>query len=201
LGVFPLYLADKYWPCYQSPAGVQYDAGSAERLQRCFLSFMLCTCNYMRLMWLDATWVDRESVPHLGYERWPLAGPAPFCEVWRRVVSSGSQLDFLMHSVIGVPYGVAYSSSSRFPFKFYGCLPIVGSLGAFLTYAGYCCPCRLGRFRGGVGHSEYPGADSYFSTCLEEWFEELMGGWLNSVALGDAVARQWQKQSMCINRS
>jgi hypothetical protein len=56
-----------------------------------------------------------------------------------------------------------------------------------LTYAGYCCPCRLGRFRGGVGHSEYPGADSYFSTCLKEWFEELMVGRLNSVALGDAV--------------
>ncbi len=49
-GVFPLYLADKYWPCYQSPAGVQYDAGLAERLQRRFLSFMLCTRNYVRLM-------------------------------------------------------------------------------------------------------------------------------------------------------
>ncbi len=59
LGVFPLYLADKYWPCYQSPAGVQYDAGLVERLQRCFLSFMLCTRNYLRLMWLDATWVGR----------------------------------------------------------------------------------------------------------------------------------------------
>jgi hypothetical protein len=40
-GVFPLHLADKYWPCYQSPAGVQYDVGLAERLQHCFLSFML----------------------------------------------------------------------------------------------------------------------------------------------------------------
>jgi hypothetical protein len=55
-GVFPLYLADKYWPCYQSPAGVQYDAGLAERLQHRFLSFMLCAHNYVRLMWLDATW-------------------------------------------------------------------------------------------------------------------------------------------------
>ncbi len=36
--VFSLYLADKYWPCYQCLAGVQYDAGLAERLQRCFLS-------------------------------------------------------------------------------------------------------------------------------------------------------------------
>jgi hypothetical protein len=54
-GVFPLHLADKYWPCYQPPAGVQYDAGLAERLQCCFLSFMLCACNYMPLMWLDAT--------------------------------------------------------------------------------------------------------------------------------------------------
>ncbi len=112
LGVFPLYLADKYWPCYQSPAGVQYDVGLAKRLQRRFLSFMLCARNYMRLMWLDATWVGRESVPCLGYERWPLAGPAPFHEVWRWVVSSGSQLDFLMHLVIGVPYGVAHSPSS-----------------------------------------------------------------------------------------
>jgi hypothetical protein len=108
-------------------------------------------------------------------------------EVWRWVVSPGSQLDFLMHSVIDVPYGVAHSPSSQFPFKFYGHPPIVGSLGAFLTYAGYCCSCRSGRFRGGVGHSEYPGAVSYFSTCLEEWFEELMVGWLNSVASGDAV--------------
>ncbi len=46
-GVFPLHLADKYWPCYQSPAGVQYDVGLVERLQRCFLSFMLCAHNYM----------------------------------------------------------------------------------------------------------------------------------------------------------
>ncbi len=107
-------------------------------------------------------------MPRLGYERWPLVGPAPFREVWHRVVSPGSQLDFLMHSVIGVLYGVAHSPSSRFPFEFYGHPPIVGLLGAFLTYAGYCCPCRSGRFRGGVGHSEYPGADSYFSTCLEE---------------------------------
>jgi hypothetical protein len=52
--VFPLHLADKYWPCYQSPAGVQYDMGLAERLQHCFLSFMLCARNYMRLIWLDA---------------------------------------------------------------------------------------------------------------------------------------------------
>ena len=117
---FPLYLADKYWPCYQSPAGVQYDAGSVERLQRCFLSFMLCAHNYMRLMWLDATWVGRDSVPCLGYERWPLVGPAPFREVWHRVVSPDSQLDFMMHSVIGVPYGVVHSSSSQFPFEFYG---------------------------------------------------------------------------------
>jgi hypothetical protein len=148
---------------------------------------MLCTRNYVRLMWLAATWVGSDSVPRLGYERWPLVGPAPFCEVWRRVVSPGSQLDFLMHSVIGVLYGVLHSPSSQFPFEFYGYPPIVGLLGAFLTYAGYCCPCRSGRFRGGVGHSEYPGADSYFSTCLEEWFEELMVGQLNSVALGDAV--------------
>jgi hypothetical protein len=49
-GAFPLHLADKYWPCYQSPAGVQYDAGLAERLRHSFLSFMLCACNYMRLM-------------------------------------------------------------------------------------------------------------------------------------------------------
>jgi hypothetical protein len=117
-------------------------------------------------MWLDATRVGRESVPHLGYERWPLVGPTPFHEVWHRVVSSGSQLDLLMHSVIGVPYGVAHSPSSQFPFEFYGCPPIVGLLGAFLTYAGYCCPCRLGRFRGCVSHSGYPGADLYFSTCL-----------------------------------
>jgi hypothetical protein len=49
-GVFLLHLADKYWPCYWSPAGVQYYAGLAERLQHCFLSFMLCACNDMRLM-------------------------------------------------------------------------------------------------------------------------------------------------------
>ena len=31
-GVFPFHLADIYWPCHQSPAGVQYDVGLAERL-------------------------------------------------------------------------------------------------------------------------------------------------------------------------
>jgi hypothetical protein len=59
-GVFPLHFADKYWPCYQSPAGVQYDAGLAERLQGRFLSFMLCACNYMHFMWLDAMWVGSQ---------------------------------------------------------------------------------------------------------------------------------------------
>jgi hypothetical protein len=91
---------------------------------------MLCARNYMRLMWLDATWVGRESVPCLG---WPLAGPVPFREVWHQVVPAGSQLDFLMHSVIGVPYGVGHSPSLRFSFQFYGCSPNVGSLGSFLT--------------------------------------------------------------------
>jgi hypothetical protein len=40
-GVFPLHLAEKYWPFYCSPVGVQYDVGLAERLQRCFLLYML----------------------------------------------------------------------------------------------------------------------------------------------------------------
>jgi hypothetical protein len=146
----------------------------------------------MHLMWLDATWVGRESVPCPGCERWPLAGPVPFCEVWGWVVSAGSQLDSLMHSVIGVPYRVAHSPSSRFFFKFYGCPPIVSSLGSFLTYAGYCCPCKFGRFRGGVGHSEYPGAKLHFNNCLEEWFDELMVGQLDSVASGDAVQQLFQ---------
>ncbi len=105
-------MADRYWPCYHSPAGVQYDAGLAERLLHHFLSYMLCTCNYLHLMWMDDMWVGRESVPCLGYERWPLADSVPFCEVWRRVVSEGSQLDFLMNSVFGVPYGVAHTPSS-----------------------------------------------------------------------------------------
>jgi hypothetical protein len=29
-GVFPLSMAEKYWPSYCSPAGVQYDGGLAE---------------------------------------------------------------------------------------------------------------------------------------------------------------------------
>ncbi len=140
-GVFPLHLADKYWPCYRSPAGVQYDAGLAKRLQCRFLSFMLCACNYMRLMWLNATWVGRESVSCLGYERWPLAGPISFCEVWCWVVSEGSQLDFLMHLVIGVPCRVAHTPSSQFSFEFYSCPPIVGSLGSSLTYADIAVLC------------------------------------------------------------
>ncbi len=28
-GIFPLHLADKYWPSYHSPAGVQYNVGLA----------------------------------------------------------------------------------------------------------------------------------------------------------------------------
>ncbi len=107
-------------------------------------------------------------MPCLEYERWPLAGPVPFCEVWHWVVSEGSQLDFLMHLVIVVPYGVVHTSSSQFSFEFYGCPPIVGSLGSFLTYAGYCWPFKSARFRGGVGHSEYPGTKWHFNNCLEE---------------------------------
>jgi hypothetical protein len=45
----------------------------------------------------------------------------------------------------------------------------------------------LGRFHGGVGHSEYPGAKVYFNNCLEEWFDVLMVGQLDSVTSGDAV--------------
>jgi hypothetical protein len=47
----------------------------------------------------------------------------------------------------------------------------------------------LGRFCGGVGHFEHPGAEVYFSECLEEWFDQLMVGQLDCVALGDAVQR------------
>ncbi len=54
-GVFPLYLADKYWPSYCSPIGVQYDVGLAERMQHRFLLYMLCARIYLRLMWMDAT--------------------------------------------------------------------------------------------------------------------------------------------------
>jgi hypothetical protein len=191
-GVFPLHLADKYWPCYHSPAGVQYNAALVERLQHCFLSFMLCARNYLHLMWLDATWVGRESVPRLGYERWPLDGSIPFFEVWCWVMSEGSQLDFLMHLVIGNPYRVAHTPSSQFSFEFYGCPPIAGSLVSFLTHAGYCCHCKSGRFRGGMGCSEYPGAKLHFSDCLEEWFDELMVGQMDSVTLGDAVQQFFQ---------
>jgi hypothetical protein len=63
-----------------------------------------------------------------------------------------------MHSVSSVPYKLLHSPSLRFTFKFYGCPPIVGLSGSFLTYGRYCCPYRLGRFCGGMGHSEYPGA-------------------------------------------
>jgi hypothetical protein len=43
---------------------------------------------------MDATWVGKDSVSHLGYEEWPLAGPVSFCDVWWQVVSEGSSLDF-----------------------------------------------------------------------------------------------------------
>jgi hypothetical protein len=85
-GVFPLHLAERYWPSHCSPANVQYDEGLAERLQHRFLLFMLCTHNYVCLMWKDATWVGRGSVPGLGYEVWPLAGPVSFRRVWQPVV-------------------------------------------------------------------------------------------------------------------
>ena len=191
-GVFPLSMAEKYWPSYCSPAGVRCDEGLAERLQRRFLSFMLCARNYLRLMWMDATWVGRDPVPRLGYVEWPLTGPAPFREVWRRVVNKGSLLDFLMHLVVGVPYDWSPSPSSWFPFKFYGSPPIVGSLGSFLTFAGYLCPYHSGVFRGGVGHLHYPGAEVYFEDCLDEWFRELMVGRLDCVASGGAAQRLFQ---------
>jgi hypothetical protein len=103
-GFFPLSMAEKYWLLYCSPAGVRYDNGLAKWLQCWFLSFVLCARNYLCLMWMDATWVGRDSVPHLGYVDWPLAGPVPFCEMWQWVVNKGSSLDFLMHLIVGVPY-------------------------------------------------------------------------------------------------
>ncbi len=44
-GVFPLYLADKYWPSLHSPTGVQYNAALAERLQHCFLLYGMVQAN------------------------------------------------------------------------------------------------------------------------------------------------------------
>jgi hypothetical protein len=41
-GVFPLHLAEKYRPSYDSPVGVQYDVVLVERLQCCFLLYMFC---------------------------------------------------------------------------------------------------------------------------------------------------------------
>jgi hypothetical protein len=43
-----------------------------------------------------------------------------------------------------------------------------------------------------VNHSEYPGAKLHFSNCLEEWFKELMVGWLDSVPSGGAVQQLFQ---------
>jgi hypothetical protein len=91
-GGFPLYLADKYCPCYQSPAGVQYDVGLAERLQCCFLSLMLCARNYMCLMWLDATWVGRESVPHWGMRGVVLLPDVLFLVMVVSVISLGNRV-------------------------------------------------------------------------------------------------------------
>ncbi len=102
-------------------------------------------------------------------------------------MSEGSQLDFLMHSVIVVPYGMAHTPSLQSSFEFYGCPLIVDLLGSFLTYVGYYCPCKSGRFRGGVGHSEYPGAKVYFNECLKEWFDKLKVGQLECITLWDAV--------------
>jgi hypothetical protein len=193
-GVFPLSMAEKYWPLYCSPAGVRYDEGLAERLQHRFLSFMLCARNYLHLMWMDATWVGRDPMPHLGYVEWPLTGPAPapFCEVWQQVVNKGSLLDCLMHLIVSVPYNCSPSPSSRFPIVFYGSPPIVGLLGSFLAFAGYLCPSHLGVFHGRVGHLCYPGAEVYFEDCLDEWFRELMVRRLDCVVSGGAAQRLFQ---------
>ncbi len=43
-----------------------------------------------------------------------------------------------------------------------------------------------------MGHSEYPGAELHFNNCFKEWFNKLMVGWLDSVALGDAVQQLFQ---------
>ncbi len=43
-----------------------------------------------------------------------------------------------------------------------------------------------------MGHSEYPGAKVYFHNCLEEWFDELMVGRLDSAASGDVVLQLFQ---------
>jgi hypothetical protein len=53
-GFFPLHLADRYWPSYHSPTGVQDNSGLVERLQRPFHLYMLCACNYLHLIWMDA---------------------------------------------------------------------------------------------------------------------------------------------------
>ncbi len=67
-------------------------------------------------------------MPRLGCEELPLASPVSFREVWGQVVSKGSSLDFLMHSVIGVPCKLVHSPSLQFSFEFYSWPPIVGSL-------------------------------------------------------------------------
>jgi hypothetical protein len=94
-----------------------------------------------------------------------------------------------MHSIVGVPYNWSPSLSSQFPYDFYGSPPIVGSLGSFLTFAGYLCPYHPGVFRGRVCHLCYPGAELYLEDCLDEWFRELMVGQLDFVASWGAV--QW----------
>jgi hypothetical protein len=66
-GIFPLSMADKYWPSYCSPAGVRHDEGLTERSQCRFISFMLCARNYLCLMRMDATWVGRDPLACLGY--------------------------------------------------------------------------------------------------------------------------------------
>ena len=55
--------------------GVYVGRGLAERLHRMHFSFMVCTRNYLHVMWLDGEWAGVPLVPRLGYaqEVWSLA--------------------------------------------------------------------------------------------------------------------------------
>jgi hypothetical protein len=60
-------------------------------------------------MWRDTTWVGRGSMPCLGYDVWPLAGPVSSCWVWRWVVSEFVQFSPCIQLLL--PRSWAYSSS------------------------------------------------------------------------------------------
>ncbi len=192
-GMFPHYMDERYflldfypWSV-DSIGGVTLRPGWAEQLRWMLSAYMLCACNYLRIMWMGGGWIGVPVVACLGHDEntWPL-GVGTFQEVWHCVFLPRTPIDFLLHLVLGAGMYNPEDGSEVGVFQFkrvrYEARMSEGCLGSFLTFSGYACDWTIDgvacyRDNGGM-KGDYVGAVAHEKRHVVGWWRQfMMGDW------------------------